>query len=118
MRLRCFVVLLIAAGCATGEMKSPGTGGDDAPPPMQDGPAATHDAAGGDAAPTVDTPPPPPPPPDAPAAVDAAMPDAPPQFFCTQNSQCTNAGECCITLGGPMGVCGKGMVILGQCVPG
>jgi len=114
MRLRYLVVLLIA-GCATGGMKSPGAGGDDAPLPLQDGPAATHDAAGGDAVtPPVDSPPPP----DAAPAVDAATPDAPPQFFCTQNSQCTNAGECCITLGGPMGVCGKGMVILGQCVPG
>lgn len=37
--------------------------------------------------------------------------------FCTGNSQCTNAGECCVTLGGPQGFCGPGTVVLGQCVP-
>jgi len=46
------------------------------------------------------------------AAVDAAS-----AFFCTDNSQCTNAGECCITLGGSQGFCGTGTVVLGQCVP-
>ena len=38
-------------------------------------------------------------------------------IFCTGNSQCTNAGECCVTLGGPQGFCGPGQVVLGQCVP-
>ena len=37
--------------------------------------------------------------------------------FCTGNSQCTNAGECCVTLGGPQGFCGPGTVVLGTCVP-
>ena len=37
--------------------------------------------------------------------------------FCTANSQCTNAGECCVTLGGPQGFCAPGSVVLGQCVP-
>lgn len=37
--------------------------------------------------------------------------------FCTGNSQCTNAGECCIDLGGQMGFCGPGTVVFGECVP-
>lgn len=45
-------------------------------------------------------------------------PDAPPgSLFCTANAQCTVAGECCVTLGGPMGFCAPGTIILGQCVP-
>lgn len=45
--------------------------------------------------------------------------DAPTQSgpFCTANNQCTNSGECCVTLGGPQGFCGPGTVVLGQCVP-
>jgi hypothetical protein len=38
-------------------------------------------------------------------------------LFCTTNSQCTNAGECCVTLGGPNGFCGPGTVLAGQCFP-
>jgi len=37
--------------------------------------------------------------------------------FCTANNQCTNSGECCVTLGGPSGFCAPGSVVLGQCVP-
>ena len=37
--------------------------------------------------------------------------------FCTANNQCTTAGECCVTLGGPNGFCAPGTVVLGQCVP-
>lgn len=45
-------------------------------------------------------------------------PDAPPNsIFCSSNSQCTVAGECCFTFGGPMGFCTPGTVVLGQCVP-
>ena len=45
-------------------------------------------------------------------------PDAPPgSLFCMSNAQCTTAGECCVTLGGTMGVCAPGTVILGQCFP-
>ncbi len=47
---------------------------------------------------------------------DAAV-DAPSGPFCTDNSQCTTAGECCVTLGGPSGFCAPGQVVLGQCVP-
>lgn len=38
-------------------------------------------------------------------------------LFCTTNAQCTNAGECCLTLGGPTGFCAPGTVVLGACVP-
>ena len=45
-------------------------------------------------------------------------PDAPPgSLFCTSNAQCTVAGECCVTLGGGMGFCAPGTVVLGQCIP-
>src|SRR5688572_6381926 len=45
--------------------------------------------------------------------------DAPTQSgpFCSTNSQCTVAGECCVTLGGPNGFCAPGDVVLGQCFP-
>jgi hypothetical protein len=49
------------------------------------------------------------------AAVDAVPPDS--AIFCSDNSQCTNSGECCITLGSPVGVCGAGIVIGSSCVP-
>jgi hypothetical protein len=45
-------------------------------------------------------------------------PDAPPgSLFCTNNAQCTVAGQCCVTLGGTMGFCAPGTVLLGQCFP-
>lgn len=67
-------------------------------------------------------------PPDAaPPKLDASVPvadafvpppDAPPNsIFCSSNSQCTVAGECCFTFGGPMGFCTPGTIVLGQCVP-
>lgn len=37
--------------------------------------------------------------------------------FCATNSDCTVSGECCVTIGGPMGFCAPGTVILGQCFP-
>jgi hypothetical protein len=59
---------------------------------------------------------------DAAVVPDAFVPqDAPPDaasaLFCTADSQCTNSGECCITLGGSSGLCGPGVVLLGVCVP-
>lgn len=68
------------------------------------------------------------PPVDAPVAKDAAVApdafvpqdapaDAASALLCTDNSQCTNTGECCITLGGSQGLCGTGVIVLGQCVP-
>jgi hypothetical protein len=38
-------------------------------------------------------------------------------LFCATNSECTVAGECCLTLGGPQGFCAPGTVVLGQCFP-
>jgi hypothetical protein len=38
-------------------------------------------------------------------------------LFCSSNAQCTNAGECCLTLGQPTGFCAPGTIVLGACVP-
>jgi hypothetical protein len=53
------------------------------------------------------------------AQVSQLPQDAPAQQgpFCTANNQCTTAGECCVTLGGPSGFCAPGSVVLGQCFP-
>lgn len=52
------------------------------------------------------------------AQVSQLPPDAANQGpFCTANNQCTTAGQCCVTLGGPQGFCAPGTVVLGQCVP-
>lgn len=53
------------------------------------------------------------------ANVSQTPQDAPTQSgpFCATNSDCTVAGECCVTLGGPQGFCGPGDVVLGQCFP-
>lgn len=97
-------IFLLVAACARG-----GSGnGDDQP--QKDAPTTQQH----DASPPVDAPHGV----DASVMVDANMPiDAASSLFCTANAMCTIAGECCITLGGPNGVCGPGTVILGQCVP-
>jgi len=53
------------------------------------------------------------------AHVSQVPQDAPAQSgpFCATNNECTNSGECCVTLGGPQGFCAPGTVLLGQCVP-
>jgi hypothetical protein len=56
---------------------------------------------------------------DAPPMIDAfvfldAPADAASALFCSANSQ---AGECCIRLGGPMGFCGTGIPIGDECLP-
>lgn len=53
---------------------------------------------------------------------DAFVPPATPDAntsgaLCTANNQCTTTGECCVTLGGTMGFCAPGSVVLGQCFP-
>ena len=53
---------------------------------------------------------------DATIAADAAV-DAPSGPFCANNNECTTSGECCVTLGGTMGFCAPGDIILGQCFP-
>src|SRR5262245_28792589 len=96
-----YVSCLVA--CASG-----GRSGDDQPTkldaasvPRDTSTSATSDAAHNEA-----------------AMVDAAQSiDAPSGPFCSANAQCTASGECCITLGGPLGFCGKGIIVFGQCVP-
>lgn len=94
--------------CATGGR----SGGDDDAGDRSDAAVTRHDAS------TIT--------PDAPKTqLDAGIvhdafvpPDAPPgSIFCSSNSQCTTAGECCFTFGGSMGFCTPGTVVLGQCVP-
>ena len=97
------VVAVVAGGCA-----SAGNGSDD---PVRVDAAIVRDApATIDAAVPV----------DARAAIDAPVAplDAPPgSLFCTGNSQCTVAGECCLDLGGSMGFCTEGTIFLGECTP-
>jgi hypothetical protein len=45
------------------------------------------------------------------------LPDGSTGPFCATNGECTVSGECCVTLGGPMGFCAPGQVVLGQCFP-
>ncbi len=64
---------------------------------------------------------------DAPAHVDAHVPDAfvphdaavdaASGLFCNQNTDCTTAGECCVILGSPPGLCAPGTIVLGACIP-
>lgn len=53
---------------------------------------------------------------------DAYVPPATPDAntsgsLCSANNQCTTTGECCVTLGGTMGFCAPGSIVLGQCFP-
>ncbi len=98
----------LACGCATGTNTNGGSNIDAAVQPHHDDAAHVNSDAPVvkmDAGVVIDAPRPD-------AAVDAAS-----SLFCTDNSQCTNSGECCITLGGPQGFCGPGVVVLGACVP-
>lgn len=105
------ICISLLAACATGGSNGEGTGGnaDAGTQIRQDALLTTTDAAvrldGGNVTPTPD------------AAV-SQTPDAGSSGpFCTANNQCTTAGECCVTLGGPQGFCAPGDVILGQCFP-
>jgi hypothetical protein len=102
---RSLAIVLLACACAAGGVAGQ-EGKMDAPSQQRDGSFVTDDAPKRppDARP-VDAPPP-----------DAAI-DAPSGPFCSTNSQCTTAGECCVTLGGPAGFCAPGTVVLGVCVP-
>jgi hypothetical protein len=116
MSQRRLVVMLFAVGAvyACANAGAPRIGGDDVGDanntvkdgpelPMRDAPTPPLDAA-------ID------------AAIDAPMIDAPPDaasgLFCTDNTMCTNAGECCIIPPGfPAGVCGTGVIVFGACIP-
>jgi hypothetical protein len=112
-RSLCFVLI---AACASGGPPSNNSGDD---VPVADAPTTTHPDApftSGDAPiQAIDAPPPL----DAFVQLDAPPPpvDAPSALFCTDNNMCTNPGECCITLGGPNGICGTGVIVFGACVP-
>lgn len=109
---------VIVYGCASAGSTPPGASLDDA---AKGGDAGKlHDAANGE-------------PLDSPSThhdAAAATPDASPDAFvshmpdadtdgalCTANDQCTNSGECCVTLGGPEGFCAPGTKIGSTCVP-
>ncbi len=105
---RALVCVWMIAGCATGTSTN-GNGPQDASP-QHDGQHVAADAAvKHDAGMT---------------SHDAFVPhDAPAQTtdaasarFCTMNSQCTNAGECCLIIGGA-GLCSPGTIVLGTCLP-
>lgn len=102
------VFAALACGCATGTNTNGGIPDAAVTPHHDDAPRVTGDA------PVVKM--------DSGVVVHDAPPDAAPDaasaLFCTDNSQCTNAGECCITLGGSSGLCGTGQVVLGVCLPG
>ena len=99
---------LLAAGCATG-----GKEGNDLP---IDAPRSVDSSQVRIDAPmqVVDAPVT-----DAPMVMNDApvMADAPSGPFCTANSQCTTAGQCCLTIGGPQGFCAQGTVLGGTCFP-
>ena len=103
---RSLAIVLLVGACAAGGVAGQ-EGKMDAPSQQQrDGGFVTDDAP---------KPPPDARPPDA-RPPDAAI-DAPSGPFCSTNSDCTTAGECCVTLGGPAGFCAPGTVVLGVCVP-
>jgi hypothetical protein len=94
-----------AAACASGGSGAPG---DDQPKMDASGQGTPIDAP----ATTIDGPTTP-----VDAPLDAFVPQDAPSLFCTANNQCTVAGECCLTVGGPQGFCAPGTIILGECFP-
>ncbi|HEY4182487.1 MAG TPA: hypothetical protein VGM90_36900 [Kofleriaceae bacterium] len=106
------VLSLSVIACASGGQGSPDPGQVDAG--NTDHPIDAGSGPGIDATPAL----------DAAVSVDAAPSmtiDAPPGsgLFCSANSECTNAGECCFTFLGASstGVCTTGDVVFGVCIP-
>jgi hypothetical protein len=100
--------------CASG-----GQGGEPDPSGQVDAGSSSHPVDAG-SGPGVDAAPPL----DAPGQVDATPSmtiDAPAGsgLFCTDNTQCTNAGECCFNFLGASdtGVCTTGDILFGVCFP-
>lgn len=108
MWIRNLLFAVLAIGCAQGGSGVP-VNGDDAP--KQDATvkldSSTSDASVTDASVPI----------DGMVPLDAFVPQDAASPFCTQNSNCTVLGECCITLGGPMGFCGPGVIIFDECFP-
>ena len=101
----CVCITAAIAACATGGSDS--GGGTDAAVRQDAANVVASDAPRADAAVTAD-------------AQVSQLPDAGTGsggLFCSTNPECTVAGECCVTLGGPQGFCAPGQVILGQCFP-
>ncbi len=104
---RSLAIVLLAGACASG-----GVAGQD---PKSDAAVDHRDAAYVA--------------PDAPIThADAKLPDAfvphdaPPDsggggLFCNGNSDCTTAGQCCVIIGSPPGLCANGVIVLGACIP-
>jgi hypothetical protein len=117
--MRYLLALVLVAGCASGREYSADDVGDDDDTVAIDARPGDHpDGNPGD--PPDAHPPPPdahPPPPDAHIPPDAEPPPPPDAgLFCTDNSQCTNAGTCCLSFGGP-GFCVPGTPIGDACLP-
>jgi hypothetical protein len=103
------MVVVFVVACAKGGNGNPqvdASSGIDSPRPPVDAPSLV-DARMIDA-PMIDAPP---------VMIDAQMVDAPSGPFCTQNSNCTTAGQCCLAVEG-VGFCIEGTPI-GQniCIP-
>lgn len=113
MSARALAVAVFVCSCANAGNPGTGGGGDDAP---KIDAAVHHDASH---IPT-DTPPPiDAPGPDSSLPIDA-MPDSGGTGgpFCTVNTDCTNAGECCFDFGQGMGgLCTPGTILANVCFP-
>lgn len=129
--LALFAAAAVLGGCATaGTDPTPGDDDDDDVPVIDGSLPGTPDASQVPGTPDASQAPgtpdaTPPGPPDARPPVDAYEPpiDAPPPpppdagLFCTNDSMCP-MGQCCLTLGGPMGFCVPGVSIPGLgCIP-
>lgn len=100
----------LVAACASAGSPSQPTDADPVTPHHEDASSVTSDAPPVKMDGGVITP-------DAFVPQDAPAPPVDSAIFCTVNSQCTNSGECCITLGGSSGICGPGFVVGTDCIP-
>ncbi len=106
---RSLAIVLLAGACASGGLAGQDPKSD-APPErrdaafvVQDAPSSHNDAHVVDAFV----------PKDAPALPDSGGGG----LFCNGNSDCTTAGQCCVILGSPPGLCANGVIVLGACIP-
>ena len=105
---RSLAIVLLASACAQGGLAGREQKTDAAVDPPHDSQHVVTDAGVVHAAPKL---------------VDEFVPKAAPPdsggggLFCNGNSDCTTAGECCVILGSPPGICAPGQIILGACIP-